>query len=139
MILSKNFTLEEFMASQTATRYGIKEQMDPPQNVIHNLGRLCRKILQPLRDNLGPLRISSGYRCIALNRLIHSNDNSQHVLGMAADIQFFENGVMDNQKIIDTVIRLGLDYDQMIDEFGLSWVHLSYNISGNRKQFLTII
>lgn len=140
MQLSKNFTLEEFLLSNTATRYGYDEQFTPPAEVINNLRMLVVKLIQPIRDELpeGFIRVSSGYRCERLNKKTKGSKTSQHMTGQASDIQYIVNGVMDNQKIIDTVQRLGLDYDQMIDEFGLSWVHLSYNEGHNRKQFFSI-
>ena len=132
MQLSQNFTLEEFLTSQTAVRNGI-DNLHPPDEVIRNLGTLCIELLQPLRNALGPLRISSGYRCLELNRLVHSKDDSQHILGMAADVQYFENGEMNNQKILRIVIKSGFEYDQMINEFGFQWIHLSFNKGNNRK------
>ena len=43
--------------------------------------------LQELRTKIGkPLRVCSGFRCKTHNRSVGSDDNSQHVLGYAADI-----------------------------------------------------
>jgi hypothetical protein len=69
--LTRNFTLEELLKSDTADRWGFKEQYTPPENVIDNLKDLCVYILQPLRDELKlPIRISSGYRCPRVNAKI---------------------------------------------------------------------
>jgi hypothetical protein len=57
MRLSDNFSLWEFTTSQTATRHGLDNT--PSETVIRNLRTLCQKILQPARNALGPLRISS--------------------------------------------------------------------------------
>ncbi len=59
MRLSKNFTLEEFLLSQTATRRGI--DMTPSPEVIENLQRLVTGVMQPLRDEVNAgIFISSG-------------------------------------------------------------------------------
>lgn len=86
--LSKNFTLGEFLRSATAERHPeiAEQQYNPPEEVVANLAYLCSTTLQPVREVLGvPLRITSGYRCKALNDLVGSNDRSQHLKGQAAD------------------------------------------------------
>jgi zinc D-Ala-D-Ala carboxypeptidase len=114
--LTKNFSLGEFLRSQTASRHGIP--MDPPRQVVVNLTRLCCLVLQPLRAHFGaPIVITSGYRPPALNQAIGSSSASQHVLGLAAD--FAIPGVSVSQ-VFDEVRALRLPYDQLINEFG-SW------------------
>lgn len=130
--LTQNFNLAEFIISQEAARLGIDNT--PDQVVIDNLRELCKQILQPLRVELGPLHVSSGFRCLKLNRYLKSSDASQHVLGQAADLQLPGRS---NQEIIKAVIRLKLPYDQMIDEYNLSWVHISYS-DRHRRQVLKI-
>ena len=55
---------------------------------------------------------------------------------MAADIQFVRDNEMDNKVIFDTILEMGLDFDQMINEFDYKWIHISYNPKKNRKQVL---
>ena len=44
--------------------------------------------LQELRDLVGgPLHINSGFRCLTHNRALGSQDDSQHCLGNAADVE----------------------------------------------------
>ena len=63
MKLSKNFTLEEMVA--TSHR---KLQDTPTLDVVQNLQKLCVLVLQPLRDSIGaPVYINSGYRSKRLN------------------------------------------------------------------------
>ena len=50
MNLTKNFTLEELYASNTANSRHIDNS--PPDNVIYNLKLLATNILQPLRDSV---------------------------------------------------------------------------------------
>ena len=93
-------------------------------------------ILQPLRDKLGPIRITSGYRSEALNKLIKGSRRSQHCKGRAADIQFIKENVMNNKIIYDTIIDNGIIFDQMINEFDFSWIHISYNEKHNRNNII---
>jgi zinc D-Ala-D-Ala carboxypeptidase len=60
MILSKNFTLKELVASQTADRKGINN--NPNEDQINSLKLLCEKVLQPVRDHFGKVvSVSSGF------------------------------------------------------------------------------
>lgn len=119
MKLSPNFTLEEFLVSQTAERNGI--DMTPPDDVVDNLERLCVKCLQPLRDEVGrSIFISSGFRPPELNKLIGGSETSAHQYGRAADFKVAGETPYDT---CQTIIRLDLPFDQVIHEFG-RWVHL---------------
>ena len=137
MELSKSFTLNELIKSQEAIRLGIENI--PNKEHIENLKILCEKILQPLRDYYGlPVSISSGYRSVALCEAIGSSAKSQHTKGQAADFEIF--GVA-NKDVADFIVQ-NLEYDQCILEFwnenepNSGWVHCSYSINGNRKQYL---
>ena len=135
MILSKNFSLHEFTKSVSAIRGGIENSPTPEH--IRNIQLLVKYVLQPLREALrSPIRITSGYRSEALNKLIKGSKRSQHCKGQASDIQFFVDGIMDNKLIWEKVIELQLPFDQMINEFEYSWIHISYNHEHNRKSLL---
>jgi len=86
--LSKNFSLNELVYSSTAQRFPdiLSDQHNPPENVISNLSYLCNMCLQPIRNSLNyPIRITSGYRCEALNAKVGSTNRSQHLHGQAVD------------------------------------------------------
>jgi len=134
MKLSKNFSLLEVTRSSTAKRIGIDNA--PNKEHLNNIQALVRKIVQPLRDAIGPIRISSGYRSPALNRAIGGSNKSQHCKGEALDLQFWESGEMNNKKIYDWILSSGVDFDQMINEFDYSWIHISFKEFKNRKQVL---
>lgn len=130
MKISKNFTLEEFSRSETAQR--LKIDNAPGTEQIINLCALVHHVLQPLRDHYGqPVKISSGYRCQALNKAVGGVTNSQHMRGQAADIKI--EGVSPRQ-IYDYIIT-ALTYDQVI--LYPTFVHVSYNVCGNRRHRLT--
>lgn len=137
MKLSENFTLAELTKSSTATRLGIDNSPSPEQ--LENLVELCHKVLQPLREAIGPINISSGLRVPALNKAIGGSKTSQHcaINGAAADID-----IEDNKKVFD-YIKNNLQFDQLIWEFGNEkqpdWVHVSYHYGHNRGQVLKAI
>ena len=137
MKLSENFTLDELTKSQEAIRLGILNE--PNDEHITNLILLCKNILQPIRNYFKiPVSISSGYRSAALCEAIGSSIKSQHTKGQAADFEIF--GVH-NKEVSDWIVQ-NLDYDQCILEFwnenepNSGWVHCSYSVNGNRKQYL---
>jgi D-alanyl-D-alanine dipeptidase len=134
MRLSKNFVLSEITRSNTAKRLGIDNE--PTKKDLENIQRLITNILQPLRNHLGPIRISSGYRNKELNRAIGGSTKSQHSKGEALDIQFWKEGKMCNKEVYDWIIDNAVEFDQMINEFDFSWIHISLKKSNNRREVL---
>ncbi|MDA8968166.1 D-Ala-D-Ala carboxypeptidase family metallohydrolase [bacterium] len=134
MKLSKNFVLSELTKSNTAKRLGIKNE--PTKEHMDNLQVLIRDLIQPIRDGIGPVRVSSGYRNPELNRAIGGSRKSQHCKGEALDLQFWEMGKMNNKAIYDWVLESGIEFDQMINEFDFAWIHISLKGEDNRRQVL---
>ena len=134
MKLSKNFALSEITHSNTAKRLGIDNE--PTETHLQNMQHLVDNLIQPLRDSIGPIRISSGYRNPSLNRAIGGSSSSQHCKGEALDIQFWQMGKMMNELIYEWILDSGLEFDQMINEFDFSWIHISLKAKDNRKQVL---
>lgn len=131
--IAKYFTLAEMCASNTAKEKGIKNQ--PTVTEVVNLTLLCTKVLDPLRKAMGPITINSGFRCKQLNALVGGKPNSQHLKGQAADINI--KGDLAYGKKIFSWIKYNCEFDQLIWEHnkaGAYWVHVSYNLDGNRKQ-----
>ena len=84
--MTPHFSLNEFTRSQTASRLGIDNT--PPDRVKKNLKLLAEAVLEPVRSHFGkPVRISSGYRSLALNDAVGSKSSSQHTKGEAADFE----------------------------------------------------
>ena len=118
MRLSKNFSLDEFLVSQTAERRGI--DMTPPPEVIESLQRLVTGCLQPLRDETGPIFISSGFRPLALNNMIGGSVTSENINANACDFKVLRQTPF---TICELIIAMELPFDQVIHEFG-RWTHL---------------
>ena len=137
MQLSTNFSLLELTKSQTATRKGIDNTPGPDHR--NNLKSLCESVLQPVRDHFSRVvSVSSGYRSEKLCVAIGSKTTSQHAKGQAADFEIYG---LSNQELAN-YIKENLDYDQLILEYwkkedpNSGWVHCSYNVNVNRKQYL---
>ena len=134
MKLSKNFSRAEIEHSNTAKRLGISNEMSDKH--LENMQRLIDNLIQPMRAAIGPIRISSGYRSPKLNKAIGGSSRSQHSKGEALDLQFWEKGKMNNKVIYDWVLESGVEFDQMINEFDYSWIHISLKSKENRSQVL---
>ncbi len=135
MKLSKNLSISEVIKSNTAIKNGIDNS--PTLEHLNNLEILAEKIFQPIREHFGvPIGISSGYRSKALNKAIGGSKTSQHCSGQALDLDADIYGKVTNKEIFDFIVE-NLDFDQVINEYNYSWVHVSYNSRQvNRKQVL---
>ena len=127
MKLTPSFSLAEL----TVTGSGLPNIPNATERAC--LLDLCENILQPLRDYArAPIVVSSGFRSDAVNRAAGGAKTSQHTLGQAAD---FNIAGMSPQATCAMIVRLGLPFDQLIQEFG-RWVHVSYG-PRDRRQILT--
>ena len=133
MRISKNFTLEEVIKSNTADR--LKIDNTPDESILKNLQRIVINIAQPVRDFMGrSVNINSGYRCPELNKAIGGASKSDHMDGNALDLDC--HSVELNKKMFD-FIKYNLEFDKLIWEYGGKWVHVSYG-NGNRKKIFSI-
>ena len=136
MNLSRNFTLSEFIKSDTAIRKGINN--NPNAEQIEKLKALCENILQPVRDHFGRVKVTSGFRSVDLCLAIGSSSNSQHAKAEAGD---FECIGVDNAELADW-IKDNLPYDQLIVEYytpgepNSGWIHCSYVSNQPRASYL---
>lgn len=135
--LSSNFYLHEFTRSQAAARHGIDISVAQTSEVFSNLKTLAETGLQPVRDALGPVFISSGYRPAALNTAIGGSRKSAHVHGLAADISVVGHSPLEVAQWYESS---DIEFDQVIHEFG-EWVHVGMAKPGTepRKEVLTAV
>ncbi len=143
----KYFTLSELTRSDTADRLGL-ENIPSAAHRAH-LEELASTLLDPLREawtafcaenNLGDpaIRISSGYRCAALNRAVGGAPRSAHTAGLAADLVPV-NGRMKAFGMFCREWVAGVAFDQLIsegesDEGIPRWIHLGLrSLAGEQR------
>jgi hypothetical protein len=135
MQISKHLTFEECTHSETADKLKIINN-NPNISVIENMKLLADKVFEPIREHFNaPIHISSMYRGLNLNQAVKGSISSQHCSGQAMDIDNDSKGKPTNKEIFD-YIKKNLEFDQLINEFDYSWVHVSYTSGKNRKQVL---
>jgi len=131
MMLTPHFSLAELTFSATAQRRQIDNS--PPPSVLRNLNQLAVGLedVRAALDGL-PIRINSGYRCPALNRIVGGARLSAHLDGWAADFVCPDFG--SPLEIVRVLARSDLVFDKLIQEG--TWVHISFAPEG-RRQLLT--
>lgn len=135
MKLTANFSLEEFEASQTATRLGIDNRV-PAESLpyIKETAEMLQRIRDFLTTKAGhevPITVTSGYRCLLLNRTQGSKDTSDHIKGMAADWRAPKFGTPTEicRALVPEIQKL--EIGQLINEFPdrNGWIHTSIRTS----------
>lgn len=126
----KYFTLKEL----TATNRKIPNY--PNETQIQNLQKLVKNVLDPLREMYGkPIKVNSGFRSQLLNAAVGGASTSEHLQGMAADIDAGSRS--ENKKLFD-LIKNNFKFRQLIWEKGGEWIHVSYNEKYLKQQILAI-
>jgi hypothetical protein len=113
--LSNHFTLAEFC---NFSKY--PDNLPTPQ-VVFNLKYGCQYLLEPARREVGPIIINSGFRNPRVNALVGGVNNSQHLLGQAADIS--PKDLRQFQRLVD-FLRANEYTDQLLT--GNGWLHISW-------------
>ena len=120
--------------SPTALRLGIKNE--PNEAEIASMRLVAELCFEPLRKWYDkPIKVNSFFRRSELNIAVGGSKTSQHCLGEAIDMS--AGSQIENEKLFNWC-KDNLDFDQLINEYNFSWVHISYKRSGNRKQILVI-
>ena len=133
--MAKYFKAAEMLKSETADKNKI--QNIPSVEVQQNIEELL-EVLDDLREFYGkPIRITSGFRCAELNRLVGGSPTSAHVIGYAADLQPIQGSFEEFKAlVIDWLDKSGVKFDQCIIERSKStqWVHFGlYNRKGQQR------
>ena len=79
--LSAHFKLSEFLNT------GKYPQNIPSMQDVVNMTFGCHLLLEPARNEVGPIIINSGFRSNEVNKMVGGVSNSQHLRGQAADIR----------------------------------------------------
>ena len=136
--LTSHFTVEEFTRSETAVRRNILNVL--PADLLPN-ARSTAEMMERIRSYLSekagrdvPINVSSGYRCLPLNRALGSSDTSDHVRAEACD---FTAPVFGNPTQIAQALAPVIDFlkiGQLINEYPdrNGWVHVGLNVPAKR-------
>ena len=121
-MLSEHFSFDELTGSNKFPDLVEKNRFEAAA-FTDKLGQLCRDLLEPIRAQFGPVVVTSGYRCPALNAAIGGVETSQHAIAEAAD--FIVPG-RDLDTVFDWIRCSNLEFGQVILEPG--WIHLSLGV-----------
>jgi hypothetical protein len=132
--ISQHISYEEAIYSQKAVN--AKMPNVPNEEQLEAMKLVAEKCFEPLRLWYGkPIKINSFFRSDLLNRAVKGSLTSQHKKGEAIDI---DAGSKEENKKIFEWIKGNLVFDQVINEYNYSWIHVSYSKTKNRKQILII-
>ena len=132
--ISKHITFIEATQSPTAAKLGINNNPDKAQ--LEAMQLVAEKCFEPLRTWYNkPIKINSFFRSDLLNRAVKGSLTSQHKKGEAIDL---DAGSKEENKKLFEWIKANLVFDQLLNEYNYSWVHVSYSKTKNRKQILII-
>lgn len=139
MNLTAHFTLAEL----TWTNTGLPNDADADETC--RLRALCSAGLQPFREKVGRLQVTSGFRSLAVNNRLRelgksASLTSQHLLGEAADVVPLDMPLMSAWGTLVQMVRAGLPIDQAIIYTGRptggGWIHLSHSATRCRRELL---
>lgn len=129
--ISKYYTLADLTANGTRK---LRAQAGLTADQIYlNLKALAVNVLDPLKELYPSMKINSGLRL--------ENTTSQHNKGQAVDVSF---PGLSRAQLYDRILEVQklIPYDQLLLEYqtpgGNGWIHISYNISGNRRSHFTM-
>lgn len=125
--ISDHISYREGVYSHTAKRLGLKNV--PNEVQLENMKLIAEKIFEPLRKYVeGPIKVTSFFRSRSVNTAIGGSRTSQHILGLAMDLDDVY-GFKTNAEMYRW-IKENLNFDQLIWEFGdddnPDWIHVSY-------------
>lgn len=132
--LTAHFSWDEVTRSDTATRLGIDNRL--PVELEKNVRKIAA-MMEEVRALLGvPLKVTSWYRCPALNAAVGSGPRSVHPLGLAVD---FKPIGLPLEEAFHAIAAQPLPFDQLIIERtqdGAKWLHLALGRGQPRRQVM---
>lgn len=132
-MLSQNFSLSQLTKSSRFSNI----DNTPNEQQKENLRLLANNVLEPIRNKFGDLIVTSAYRSPEINQRVGGSRTGDHPRGMAADI--VPRTGTKNLLEVANWIRDNLSYKQLIlemwrPEANRGWIHVSYDVSNNKKQ-----
>lgn len=138
MKLSPHFSLQELVVTST----GLPNVPSPAE--IANLRELATRVLQPWRDVVGRLKVTSGFRTEAVNLALReagykASRTSEHLRGLAADVKPLDTDLPDAWRAL--LDLPGLPIGQAIlyvRRPGTGWVHVSVDLAPPLRRDLRV-
>ena len=144
--LTPHFTLEEMTYTNVKLGYLDRQrQTQPEEQVVENLTRVCQwleMLRQRWNERYGegdePVIVTSGYRCMELNRLVGGCPTSNHLTGCAADLRVC--GKEQLLRYVTLLLDISDEWHQDFDELLLErnarsyWLHFAVRPTGNRRK-----
>lgn len=132
--ISEHISYNEATISPTGLRLGIDNT--PTPEVLEKMKTVANACFEPLREwYKKPIKVNSFHRCDALNKAVGGSATSQHRSGEAMDIT--AGSKEENKKLFEWC-KANLIFDQLINEYDYSWIHISFRKGNNRNQTLAI-
>ena len=101
------------------------------------LGALCSAVLEPWRERVGAIMITSGYRSLEVNTAIGGSSTSQHMRGEAADCIPLALERDAAWRALAAMVGAGLPVDQAIYYHDSNFIHVSHTARhGARRELL---
>lgn len=141
--LSKNFSLSEMLYSAKAIELGLPN--DPTPRQLSRMMDATVNLYQPVRDGIGAMKVTSGFRSLELNAAVKGSKTGAHPAGWALDSQPQNVSL---QEAMEWLWKSKLQFDQVILELGKhhdrindDWLHLGFRnptTYGQRREFLVM-
>jgi len=120
--LTRHFWLHEFSVSAGHPHLAT----GVPEAVVPAVRRLAEGVLQPWRNVIGAIRLTSGFRSAALNRAVRGSETSQHRRGEAADCRPLDVALAEAWAALWALGRAGqLDAGQVIYYPADGFIHVA--------------
>lgn len=135
MNVTEHFTWREVEYSPTAEARGIDNTV--PDSLRGNVLETAEH-MEAVRRLLGnkPIRVTSWYRCPALNKAIGGSPRSAHMRGLAVD---FKPTSMTLYHAFEALAKSDIPFDQLIEERtrdGAFWIHIGFSEGPPRREVL---
>ena len=124
---SPHFKLGEFL---NLSKYPDNK---PTMQHVANMTYGCLLLLEPARQLVGPILITSGYRNPRVNTLVGGVRNSQHLQGQAADIRPQDPSQF--QRLVD-FLKTCEYTDQLLT--ASNWLHISWTPFAKPRRFVRL-
>lgn len=128
--------ISEHITFSEATYTSKKLPNIPNEKELKAMQLVALFCFEPMRKFWGkPLKVNSFFRSKEVNKAVGGASTSQHLFGEAIDLT---TGSKEGNKKLYEWAKNNIAYDQLINEYDYSWIHVSYRSGKNRMQVLAI-